>query len=40
MGTGEDLPNADWIAEHHWCAPLYYRPLDEGGLPKSREAAA
>ena len=21
-----DLPNTDWVAEHHWCAPLYYRP--------------
>ena len=26
MGTGEDLPNSDWVAEHHWCVPLYYRP--------------
>jgi perosamine synthetase len=26
MGTGETLPNTDWVAEHHWCAPLYYRP--------------
>jgi dTDP-4-amino-4,6-dideoxygalactose transaminase len=26
MGTGDDLPNADWVAEHHWCVPLYYRP--------------
>ena len=40
MGSEDDLPNADWIAEHHWCAPLYYRPLDEGGLPKDQEAAA
>ena len=21
-----DLPVSDWIAEHHWCVPLYYRP--------------
>jgi perosamine synthetase len=24
--TGDDLPNSDWAAEHHWCVPLYYRP--------------
>jgi perosamine synthetase len=24
--TGDDLPNSDWVAEHHWCVPLYYRP--------------
>ena len=21
-----DLPNTDWVAENHWCVPLYYRP--------------
>jgi dTDP-4-amino-4,6-dideoxygalactose transaminase len=26
MGTGDELPNTDWVAEHHWCVPLYYRP--------------
>jgi dTDP-4-amino-4,6-dideoxygalactose transaminase len=26
MGTGGDLPNTDWVAESHWCVPLYYRP--------------
>jgi dTDP-4-amino-4,6-dideoxygalactose transaminase len=26
MGTGDDLPNADWVAQSHWCVPLYYRP--------------
>jgi perosamine synthetase len=25
-GHGESLPNSDWIAENHWCVPLYYRP--------------
>ncbi len=29
LGTGEHLPNSDWVAEHHWCVPLYYRP--DGG---------
>jgi dTDP-4-amino-4,6-dideoxygalactose transaminase len=26
MGHPVDLPNTDWVAENHWCAPLYYRP--------------
>jgi dTDP-4-amino-4,6-dideoxygalactose transaminase len=26
LGTGDDLPNSDWVAEGHWCVPLYYRP--------------
>jgi perosamine synthetase len=26
MGTGDDLPGSDWVADHHWCVPLYYRP--------------
>lgn len=26
MRTGDDLPNSDWVADHHSCAPLYYRP--------------
>ena len=26
MGHPVDLPNSDWVAEHHWCVPLYYRP--------------
>jgi dTDP-4-amino-4,6-dideoxygalactose transaminase len=26
MGTGDELPHSDWVAEHHWCVPLYYRP--------------
>ncbi len=24
MGTDDELPNSDWVGEHHWCAPLYY----------------
>ena len=28
----DELPNTDWVAENHWCVPLYYRP-------ESREAA-
>lgn len=26
MGHPVELPNTDWVAEHHWCVPLYYRP--------------
>jgi dTDP-4-amino-4,6-dideoxygalactose transaminase len=28
MGHGVDLPNSDWVAEHHWCVPLYYHGGD------------
>ncbi|HEX4525520.1 MAG TPA: DegT/DnrJ/EryC1/StrS family aminotransferase [Gaiellaceae bacterium] len=26
LGNAVDLPNSDWVAENHWCVPLYYRP--------------
>ncbi|GAC1519937.1 MAG: DegT/DnrJ/EryC1/StrS family aminotransferase [Thermoleophilaceae bacterium] len=26
MGHSIDLPNTDWVAQNHWCVPLYYRP--------------
>jgi dTDP-4-amino-4,6-dideoxygalactose transaminase len=26
MGRHDELPGTDWVAEHHWCVPLYYRP--------------
>ena len=30
MGHAVDLPNTDWVAQNHWCVPLYYRPsLDD-----------
>jgi perosamine synthetase len=28
MGHAVDLPVTDWIAENHWCVPLYYRPAE------------
>jgi dTDP-4-amino-4,6-dideoxygalactose transaminase len=28
MGHDVDLPNSDWVAQHHSCVPLYYRPGD------------
>jgi dTDP-4-amino-4,6-dideoxygalactose transaminase len=30
LGRTDDLPESDWIAQNHWCVPLYYRP---GGGP-------
>ena len=29
MGHHAELPNSDWVAENHWCVPLYYRPDKE-----------
>jgi dTDP-4-amino-4,6-dideoxygalactose transaminase len=29
MGHNIELPNSDWVAEHHWCVPLYYSPGQE-----------
>jgi dTDP-4-amino-4,6-dideoxygalactose transaminase len=29
LGSGDDLPHTDWVAGHHWCVPLYYRPQDD-----------
>jgi len=25
MGKSYDLPNTDWIANNHWCVPIYYK---------------
>ncbi len=32
MGHQVDLPNTDWVAENHWCAPLYYHPAARQAL--------
>jgi hypothetical protein len=24
-----DLPNSDWVAQNHWCVPLYYQPVQQ-----------
>jgi perosamine synthetase len=26
IGHAVSLPNSDWVAQNHWCVPLYYRP--------------
>ncbi len=35
LGHQVDLPNTDWVAENHWCVPLYYHgpELPEGVKP-------
>ncbi len=30
MGRSDELPNTDWVAQSHWCVPLYYRPDNAG----------
>jgi|SRR5437763_11332049 len=37
MGTGDELPNSDWVAGHHWCVPLYYRPAGEAEASRLTE---
>ncbi len=32
MRHAVELPNSDWVAANHWCAPLYYRPAAVGAL--------
>ena len=39
MGHPDDLPNADWVAENHWCVPLYYRPAERGPPAGQRHGA-
>jgi dTDP-4-amino-4,6-dideoxygalactose transaminase len=29
LGHAADLPNSDWVAENHWCVPLYYQPVTD-----------
>lgn len=29
MNRNCDLPNTDWIAQNHWCVPLYYKGDEE-----------
>ncbi len=29
LGHDVDLPNTDWVAQNHWCVPLYYQPVRE-----------
>jgi hypothetical protein len=38
MGSAVELPNSDWVASHHWCVPLYYRPAHEASVAASSGA--
>jgi len=29
MKRSESFPNADWVTQNHWCAPLYYNPEEQ-----------
>jgi hypothetical protein len=29
LGHHVNLPASDWVAENHWCVPLYYRPVGQ-----------
>jgi perosamine synthetase len=40
LGHAVDLPNADWVAAHHWCAPLYYRPTEPAPIETGRSPRA
>ncbi|MDX6564355.1 MAG: perosamine synthetase [Gaiellales bacterium] len=37
MGHAVDLPNSDWVAENHWCVPLYYRPSPHEGAEEGTD---
>jgi perosamine synthetase len=37
MGHQVELPNSDWVADNHWCVPLYYRPA---AIPALRAVSA
>jgi perosamine synthetase len=36
LGHDVELPNSDWVAENHWCVPIYYQP----GLRAVKEAVS
>jgi perosamine synthetase len=41
LGHRVELPNSDWVAEHHWCVPLYYHgPAPPAGLESSQAEPA
>jgi dTDP-4-amino-4,6-dideoxygalactose transaminase len=39
MGTGDELPSTDWVAQNHWCVPLYYAPALESEVVSVEETA-
>jgi perosamine synthetase len=39
MGTGDELPNTEWVSQNHWCVPLYYAPALESDEVSVEETA-
>lgn len=39
MNSGDELPNTDWVAQNHWCVPLYYMPPEDTPAPTLSEEA-
>ena len=39
MGTGDELPNTDWVSQNHWCVPLYYAAKVDATEPALKETA-
>ncbi|HET6171802.1 MAG TPA: DegT/DnrJ/EryC1/StrS family aminotransferase [Gaiellales bacterium] len=37
MGHAVDLPNTDWVADNHWCVPLYYQPSTGPGVEEGTD---
>ncbi len=35
MGAGGEFPNTDWVAQNHWCVPLYF----DGRVPEAEPRA-
>jgi perosamine synthetase len=33
IGTGDELPDTDWVSQNHSCVPLYYAPESEPADP-------
>jgi perosamine synthetase len=40
LGHATDLPNTDWVAENHWCVPLYYHGPELPAEARASGAAA
>jgi hypothetical protein len=38
MGHAIDLPNTDWVAQNHWCVPLYYQPSPTEAVDERTQA--
>ena len=34
LGVHDSFPNTEWVSEHHWCVPLYYRDPSSAEAPR------